>query len=277
MNKIVLIIMLFISNHLISQITMKEFVQKTEYKDWETEPSYSNTEEDWYFKKDNKRVRISKFSDTFQIEETNTLTPWECFWSYSRKTEILVLKGQSFYNIPTGKWVYYDEMGRIKKEIDYDKSYKFSIKELIEKIKKEYDIDIEGEINSPIVGLETDNEGNKYFSISFDPKGLVNIYGERTYILVDVNTGKTLFKTSYFKRNDGETPPFYRYLEMKKGNTTSLFIEETTQPKELGVPYKQGGYYPAGTYRLYNDRAFTKKEWELYVKTRPWWERLFLS
>ena len=55
MNKIVLIIMLFISNHLISQITIKEFVQKTEYKDWETEPSYSNTEEDWYFKKDNKR------------------------------------------------------------------------------------------------------------------------------------------------------------------------------------------------------------------------------
>ena len=64
---------------------------------------------------------------------------------------------------------------------------------------------------------------------------------------------------------------------MKKGNTTSLFIEETTQPKELGVPYKQGGYYPPGTYRLYNDRAFTKKEWELYVKTRPLWERLFLS
>ena len=54
MNKIVLIIMLFISNHLISQITIKEFVQKTEYKDWETEPSYSNTEEDWYFNKDNK-------------------------------------------------------------------------------------------------------------------------------------------------------------------------------------------------------------------------------
>ena len=59
--------------------------------------------------------------------------------------------------------------------------------------------------------------------------------------------------------------------------SSSLFIEETTHPKELGVPYKQGGDYPAGTYRLYNDRAFTKKEWELYVKSRPWWERLFLS
>ena len=51
MNKIVLIIMLFISNHLISQITIKEFVQKTEYKDWETEPSYSNAEEDCTLKK----------------------------------------------------------------------------------------------------------------------------------------------------------------------------------------------------------------------------------
>ena len=64
---------------------------------------------------------------------------------------------------------------------------------------------------------------------------------------------------------------------MKKGNITSLFIEETTQPKELGVPYKQGGYYPAGTYQLYNGRAYNKEEWAAYVKTRPWWERLFLS
>ena len=70
---------------------------------------------------------------------------------------------------------------------------------------------------------------------------------------------------------------FFPQKDDKKKNSTSLFIEETTPPKELGVPYKQGGYYPPGTYRLYNDRAFTKKEWELYVKTRPWWERLFLS
>jgi len=47
---------------------------------------------------------------------------------------------------------------------------------------------------------------------------------------------------------------------MKKGNTTSLFIEETTEPKELGVPYKQGGYYPLGTYRLYDGRAYNREE-----------------
>ena len=64
---------------------------------------------------------------------------------------------------------------------------------------------------------------------------------------------------------------------MKKEFYFPLHRRNYTPPKELGVPYKQGGDYPAGTYRLYNDRAFTKKEWELYVKTRPWWERLFLS
>ena len=147
----------------------------------------------------------------------------------------------------------------------------------MKKIKKEYDIDIEGEINSPIVGLETDNEGNKYFSISFDPKGLVNIYGERTYILVDVNTGKTLFKTSYFKRNDGEKPPFYRYLEMKKGNTTSLFIEETTEPKELGVPYKQGGVLPSWYLPFIHGRAYNREEWAAYVKRQNWLVRWWLS
>ena len=64
---------------------------------------------------------------------------------------------------------------------------------------------------------------------------------------------------------------------MKKGNTTSLFIEETTEPKELGVPYKQEGYYPPGTYRLYDGRAYNREEWAAYVKRQNWLVRWWLS
>ena len=76
---------------------------------------------------------------------------------------------------------------------------------------------------------------------------IIDVYYE--YIF-DCTSGKYVRK-EYERYNNAaggfELPPLKNSKEQQE-NSTSFFIEETTPPKELGVPYKQGGYYPPSTY-----------------------------
>ena len=101
-------------------------------------------------------------------------------------------------------------------------------------------------------------------------------------IYIDSNTGEILTeKAEHLDRPYSDRIPksktFFPQKDDKKKNSTSLFIEETTPPKELGVPYKQGGYYPPDTYRLYDGRAYNREEWAAYVKRQNWLVRWWLS
>ena len=78
-------------------------------------------------------------------------------------------------------------------------------------------------------------------------------------------TGKVLYEeNSFLFLEGGDLLPKSKTDFPKKddinNNSTSLFIEETKEPKELGIPYKQGGYYPPDTYHLYDGRAYNREE-----------------
>ena len=264
-----------------------EYFDINKYKDWEVNPLYKTSPSiDKHLINGSKQVRLlfdeKGIIEWEEIREENS--PYQLRRFYY-PNGLLKYEYNLFYDFKIGKTKNYDEIGRFIGEEDNDKGYMFSITDLREKLKKEFGIDIVKDYDDKCKWCITIfREGPFEKSIGDYPSNIPYyqiLYKEKDskimhYIYMSGADGKIF----YHGVREGRGGKFKEVKDNKvpsEKRSSSLFIEETTHPKELGVPYKQGGDYPAGTYRLYNDRAFTKKEWELYVKTRPWWERLFLS
>jgi hypothetical protein len=149
MKKIIVVCLLVLINSCSSQKIKNNFKKNTmeyfdinKYKDWEIDTKYSPTGKDKYLKKGEERISIEYFNDAVQIELNTINSPYYKFKKFSLKTNRLLLIGTEFYDIHVGIWESYDETGQLIKKIDYDKPYKFSIEDLIKKMKNEYDIDL---------------------------------------------------------------------------------------------------------------------------------------
>ncbi|MEP6805974.1 MAG: hypothetical protein ABI892_15710, partial [Flavobacterium sp.] len=98
--------------------------------------------------------------------------------------------------------------------IDYDKPYKFSLKEVIEKVKKEYDSDLEDKTQKCVLERFTSDELNDKYFYGVSVRDKEN-ESKIQYILLDGTTGETLF-TTYFILRDNSIPPFAQYIESLK-------------------------------------------------------------
>ena len=294
MKEIITIALLIITLYSKAQIdttyTLKkkdtmEYFDINKYKDWEVNPNYTDISFAKFLIKGTKQVNIFYKNGIVEYEEIREENSPYILRRFYYPNGILKSTYYKFYNFLIGKEQKYDEIGRFIGEEDNDKGYMFSITDLREKLKKEFGIDIVKDYDDKCRWCITIfREGPFEKSIGDYPSNIPYyqiLYKEKDskimhYIYMSGADGKIF----YHGVREGRGGKFKEVKDNKvpsEKRSSSLFIEETTHPKELGVPYKQGGDYPAGTYRLYNDRAFTKKEWELYVKSRPWWERLFLS
>ena len=294
MKEIITIALLIITLYSKAQIdttyTLKkkdtmEYFDINKYKDWEVNPNYTDISFAKFLIKGTKQVNIFYKNGIVEYEEIREENSPYILRRFYYPNGILKSTYYKFYNFLIGKEQKYDEMGRFLGEENNDKGYTFSITDLREKLKKEFGIDIVKDYDDKCRWCITIfREGPFEKSIGDYPSNIPYyqiLYKEKDskimhYIYMSGADGKIF----YHGVREGRGGKFKEVKDNKvpsEKRSSSLFIEETTHPKELGVPYKQGGDYPAGTYRLYNDRAFTKKEWELYVKSRPWWERLFLS
>ena len=294
MKEIITIALLIITLYSKAQIdttyTLKkkdtmEYFDINKYKDWEVNPNYTDISFAKFLIKGTKQVNIFYKNGIVEYEEIREENSPYILRRFYYPNGILKSTYYKFYNFLIGKEQKYDEMGRFLGEENNDKGYTFSITDLREKLKKEFGIDIVKDYDDKCKWCITIfREGPFEKSIGDYPSNIPYyqiLYKEKDskimhYIYMSGADGKIF----YHGVREGRGGKFKEVKDNKvpsEKRSSSLFIEETTHPKELGVPYKQGGDYPAGTYRLYNDRAFTKKEWELYVKSRPWWERLFLS
>jgi hypothetical protein len=179
----------------------------------------------------------------------------------------------------------YDETGKLIKETDWNAPYKFSIKELIEKIKKEYNIDLEDKTQGGSVGRRGDKAGKLYYEVSLSSKEN-NL--KRDYILIDGNTGKTVFTSYYFMKGKGKNP-FDEYLKSigqsnensSNPNSANSFLASsnekgTYEKPQLGTPYNSPSELSIDKdiYQVYKGRYYTKAEWKEFHKSLPWWERL---
>lgn len=204
-----------------------EYFDVENYRDWEIYTDYLPSENNKFLKKGDERIQIYfNDNDGIQLRVKNTRTPYETVKGFSNKTKKSSIIGDYFFDFSIGIDKEYDETGKVIREKDYYKPCKFSLKEVIEKVKKEYQIDLEDKAQRGLLQRgESDKLNNMpiyevYMRATKENKDGVN------YVLIDGITGGALFKTLLYMDNMENLkilPPLDQYLETLKKNEKELF------------------------------------------------------
>jgi len=238
--------------------SMKTF-DVNKYKDWEIDTDWLSNENDKHLKKGNERIRIICHGN-IQVEKNDITTPYKYYYVYDSKSKLLTSYGKLFILLEIGKWKYYDETGKLTKEIDTDLPYKFSLSNLINKFKIEYGLDLED--SKTVFGLyryvEKEYLNIPIYEVAINRGTIANII---EYYLVDGNNGKTLFS---IKIAEGEIK-----------SALNEYINQIKKEKEEDNAY----------YRTYKGKDYTKKEWEIFEeewhknydenKNKGFWDSIF--
>jgi hypothetical protein len=136
------------------------------------------------------QVRQLKFGEDSYVEYSKYAgATKEMLKEYFASTLFLKTKGETFYGSRIGTWQEYDESGKLLKETDYDKPYKYSIAELNEDMKK---MGLEIMKQHDDVTVSRNDEPEPQYIVSYPVT-------ERPYelniLLIDGNTGKIIKKS----------------------------------------------------------------------------------
>ena len=168
---------------------MKRFDEKV-FKDWEKDNLYVQMY-DWdrFLKKGDERVRIIKTDSFIQVEFSNIANPYKNKYKYDIRTKRLILQSYFFYNCQIGIWKDWSKTGKLIKEVDYDKPYKLSVKDIITLVNQKFSIDL----------LDMNLLLNVDRSIRSVPIYIISITKPNTrgkeirYITISADNGKILF------------------------------------------------------------------------------------
>lgn len=239
-----------------------EYFDIDKYKDWEVDNNYTSKETRKFLKKGNERIRISFRESTIQVEATNIQNPYSWTKVYYPNNKSLKAIIYEFYTINIGIYKMYDQEGKLIEEINYENPFKFSLKDAIGKVKKEYGFDLEDLTQRCVL--------ERFESVELDQKPLYAVYLKNNedanimdYIVIDGTTGETLFKSYMAINGEREIPPYYRYIESLKK-----------------AEQENNAYY-----KTYKGKDYTKKEWEVFEeewyknykenKDKGFWDDIF--
>ena len=99
-----------------------------------------NDNEHVYLSK-NKVIRYSEYNGNIIIQENLEESPYKSVKVYSLKNLLLNREERWFYDFCIGQTKIYNDKGGLTETIDCDKRYKFTVNELVEKLKNDYNID----------------------------------------------------------------------------------------------------------------------------------------
>ncbi|WP_312398268.1 hypothetical protein [Chryseobacterium sp.] len=186
------------------------FYNASQYKDWEFDPKYcwpnsncSREDNDLFLIKGNDKIRITIDEERIRVEKSNIVRPYIFVSIYNVNTK----KRSASYNYflssanePIGISENYDETGKIVKEKNWDKPYKFSIKDMVKKFKEEYNTDL---LNRKNVHRFYRYENSKTLGIPIYKIYLNTDIGNKWMeYLIDGDSGKTLYT---MKISEGDT------------------------------------------------------------------------
>ncbi|MFV0329226.1 MAG: hypothetical protein ACK5KL_05260 [Dysgonomonas sp.] len=171
-------------------------------------------------KNDNmERFNIGEFDDNRHYNDYSFITPegvtvFQCKvedgyieeWQYSNgyinikyfyPDGALKIKGYRFHNLDCGVWKYYDEQGNVIKDVNWNASFKFSVEDLINMMKRSEDIDLlDGKSLFSIERYEKNNIHKSLYAIwinSIENANMVDCF------MIDGDNGDILFKRSRYK------------------------------------------------------------------------------
>ena len=258
---------------------MKIFNEK-EFENWEIAEK-STSDYRVFLKKERKRITISYIKDEISIKETFVDSPYIFFSNYDRETKQQILIGQKFYSINFGIWKYYDKNGTLIIENNEDNNYRFSIKDIIEKVKKQFNIDLEKKIRYIDLDrwrstgslfymnlLPSEKKSFKeefYYDLSIPSFDSNNNLINMIHYIIDGQTGETLYKTERADWGDKHNKSIIdEFLEYREENKRKTLSKTTT--------------FQGKTYTEEEWKAFEQEQWEKYQAKRnhkSFWDKLF--
>jgi len=222
-----------------------KYYSENQYKNWEYDPEWcwpqepcSRENSHFYLMKGNERIRVWRDDEIIKVERSSVINPYTFHKSFSSKNNILLSEWIEFYRAFTGIDRQYNENGKLILQEDQDKSYPFSIVDLIKKFKREYNVDIENRKNVRNVyrGEKMREVGIPIYQVILKTE----VENKWVEYLVDANTGKTLY---IMKSSEGdETNLVEEYLKSirKFKGTPSKLTSQKSNPlsnEELGRSY----------------------------------------
>ncbi len=108
-------------------------------------------------------------------------------------------EGTRFYKMSVNTWVYYEPTGVVSRKVDWEMKFKFTINDLIAKVKDAYKIDLLQKESSVYATRSLERDPRPFYSISF-PVGNA-MPGAMYTVIIDGVTGKELEKRTSTIRN----------------------------------------------------------------------------
>ncbi|MCV9926910.1 hypothetical protein OIU83_04575 [Flavobacterium sp. LS1R49] len=178
----------------IKKDTIIETFDINKYKDWNIDTKYTYKDNDRFYKNGDDRVRITMNGKTIQVEESNIKNPNKITKVFYVKEKTLQSILQEFYTIQIGNYKLYNEIGVLAKDENLDKEYKFSIDDLVKKMKEKYNYDL--------MNVDKTYNLNRYVDLEKIKLPLYEVYyrdDKNTQVLhsyvINGNTGEILFST----------------------------------------------------------------------------------
>ena len=120
---------------------MKKFNIKN-FENLDLDKRYTQSRNDTFYVNKNQKLRITTTKTNIQVEENSNDSAYTSVEIYSTRDSLLMKEGKSFHYFPVGIWKEYDSSGKLKKTINYDEKFKFSLDNLIDKMNKEFKVNI---------------------------------------------------------------------------------------------------------------------------------------
>ena len=168
---------------------MKRFDEKV-FKDWEKDNLFVQMY-DWdrFLKKGDERVRIIKTDSFIQVEVSNIANPYKKKYKYDIRTKRLILQSYFFYDCQIGIWKDWSKKGKLIKEVNCDKPYKLSVKDIITLVNQKFSIDLL-DMNL-LLNVDRYNRSVPIYIISITKP---NTRGQEIrYITISADNGEVLF------------------------------------------------------------------------------------
>ena len=203
-NMKILFIIILITNYSFSQnieIT-KEKIDVNYYKKLPLYPDVldnKNGNSHFYLYEKNL-IQFYQDSLNISIQVRRDDSPYKTIKLYSNKTKLLLRESLNFYDFCIGYTKIYNETGELIEKNNCDVNYLFSVEKIIEKVKKDYQIDLE--IYNLGVGLSRIRYENKNcYSLT---KILGTAKSPTRIIIFDGNSGDVLSDKihKYNEKND---------------------------------------------------------------------------
>jgi hypothetical protein len=150
---------------------------------------------EYTYSQDGKRVRQREYPERREyIEEIQDLkTPYKRIKVFYMESGNLKISGERFYSADVGSWEYYAANGTLEKRVNRDAPFRFSLNDLIAKMKATYQLDLMRYNQQVDVERSDEEDERPFYTVTFPvgPSGPGKVY----IIAIDGVNGKEIEKS----------------------------------------------------------------------------------